>query len=248
MKKLTMGLVLGGLLLAGGASAQEAETTVRTGIMPGNPFFFVERFMEGVGDVFTFGEAAKARRAALIAEKRLNAAENLAERDEEASQRALELYERKSEEARRRAEASGDEETLARVAEATSRHLIVLERVLEQVPEQAKEAITRAIERSRTGNTEAMRALSERDPEMAEEVRARVEERRQIMLERRTEMGMPVPGREGVREVEVRQEVRQEARQEVREEMIERMEEARETREFESLRPQSLPQRPVPAR
>lgn len=212
MNRFSVGLVLALLLLAGSVSAQEESTDI--GIAPGSPFFFLERILERVGDTFTFGEEAKARRAAEIAEKRLRQAEALAERDEEASRRAMELFERRAEEARRRAEASGDEELKSRIEEARARHIQVLERVLNQVPEQARPAIERVLERSR---------------------------------ERMVDSPMPVPGMEGVREMEVRREVRREVR-EGDDEVRERVEDARETREFESLRPQAMPQRPAPAR
>ena len=59
---------------------------------------------------------------------------------------------------------------LARVTDATTKHLTVLDLVLERVPEQAKASIEAAIERSMQGQIDSLREIAQRDPGVAAEV------------------------------------------------------------------------------
>jgi hypothetical protein len=197
VNKTITSVLIGLLLFSGVASAQTSELP-SAGITPGSPFFFLERFFEGIGTFFTFGEANKARRLIAFAEERLAEAKVLSERgDSDNVERASELYEEQFSEAQERAERSRDTEALARVTEATSKHFAVLEDVIERVPEQAKESVRRALENSKQGQVAALQALSGVNPdravesgatvakELASQARAHAQERKAEALEQK---------------------------------------------------------------
>jgi hypothetical protein len=172
------------MMFASPVSAQESDLPP-AGITPASPFFFVERFLEGIGTLFTFGDSAKAERYLHLAQKRLAEARVLANEGDEQAQVAVELYEEHIAKARERAErlsqdvdANGGVDRLAIVTDATTKHLAVLDEVLAKVPEQARTSIQAAKERSMTGQIEALRGIAQRDPESAVEIYARAVEGR----------------------------------------------------------------------
>lgn len=170
MHKTLSSIIVGLMLFAGVASAQAVELPP-AGITPASPFFFIERFFEGLGTFLTFGDANKARRLIALAEERLAEAKVLSERgDSDNAERASELYEEKFSEAQERAERSRDVEALARVIEATSKHFAVLEDVIARVPEPAKASVERALGASKDRQVSALRALKGEDPSRAVDV------------------------------------------------------------------------------
>ncbi len=172
VKKLLLVPLLAIFLFAGVAQAQTNDLP-DPGMLPGNPFYFLKSWSEGIGTFFTFGNVAKAERFLNLSEKRLAEAKVLAERgDDKNAERASELYEEKFSKAKERAERSLNEEVLARVTEATSKHFAVLEDVIERVPEQAKDSVRRALENSKQGQISALQALSGVNPDRAVEVGA----------------------------------------------------------------------------
>lgn len=185
MKKIFIIPVLALLLVAAPVLAQ-GDTLPEAGTTPGSPFYFAERFFEGIGTFFTFGNSAKAERYLTLAEERLAEAKVLAEDGDERAQVAVERYEDQVAKAKERAERAAnlegdpipDIDLLARVTDATTKHLTVLDEVLERVPEQAKASIEAAKERSMTGQIEALRGLAQRDPERAVEIFDRAAESR----------------------------------------------------------------------
>jgi len=170
MTNRTIASVLVGLMLISGVASAQAIDLPSPGILPGSPFFFINYFFEGIGNIFTFGQTAKAHRAMTIAEKRLAAAQILAERGDENVQKAVELYEQKVIEAAQRAQNAQNIDMLVRVAEATGKHFAVLEDVIERVPEQAKNSVRRALQSSNQGQISALQALGGEDPARAADV------------------------------------------------------------------------------
>ena len=166
VNKIITSILAGLMLFAGAASAQTADLP-SPGVTPGSPFFFFDRFFEGLGGIFAFGQAAKARRAVAIAEERLSEARALLAIGDEGAEEAIELYEEKLAEAAERAQNAKNADALARVTEATSKHFAVLEDVIERVPEQAKAAVQRALESSKQGQVSALQALKGEDPSRA---------------------------------------------------------------------------------
>jgi len=148
------------------------------GMLPGSPFYFVKGFFEGVGTFFTFGNSAKAERYLALAERRLAEANALATQGDERAQVAITRYEEQYAAAKERAERAENIDLEARVTDATTKHLAVLDGVLERVPEQAKESIRAAKERSVAGQLEALRGIAGRDPEAAVDIFARAAEGR----------------------------------------------------------------------
>ncbi|MEX0870041.1 MAG: DUF5667 domain-containing protein [Candidatus Spechtbacterales bacterium] len=174
MKKLIIFAAVFGLLAGGiGASAQ-TENLPEPGILPDSPFYLLTRFSEGIGMLFTFGDTAKAGKHLERAEKRLAEANALADQNKEKGlDKAMSLYQEHLNKALQKAEQAGNEDVIARVAEATSKHLAILEDVLERVPEQAQDAIERAMTASQRGQEAALDALSEQNPTRADEMRQR---------------------------------------------------------------------------
>lgn len=188
MKKTIIATLAVALLVtASPAFAQESEPSA--GTTPASPFFFVERFFEGIGTFFTFGNSAKAERYLALAAERLAEAKALAEEGNERAQAAVALYEEQYEAAKERATAAADADLEARVTDATTRHLSVLDEVYEKVPEQAKASIQAAKERSMTGQIEALRGIAQRDPEAAVYIFARAAEGRLMAAQARANRG-----------------------------------------------------------
>lgn len=176
-KKIAISALAGFMLLAGSVSAQTEELPP-AGITPGSPLFFLDRFFEGIGTFFTFGNTAKAERYLALAEERLSEAKVLAEDEDERAEEAVALFEEQIADAKERAAEAGELNLEARVTDATTKHLAVLDGVLERVPEQAKESIRAAKERSVAGQLEALRGIAERNPEAAVDIFARAAEGR----------------------------------------------------------------------
>jgi len=191
MKKLSLILLIGALLIASGVSAQEEEAAADPGLTPDSPVYFLDDFWKSVRLTFAFNAERKADLRLRFAEEKLAEAEKMAqENKEEHVERALQRYEEQVEDAQTRAETANEERRAAileKVAEATSKHFAVLERVKDQVPERAKEALERAREVSEKGNIEALQALAEKHTERAAEVAARVIERRAELAEKLAE-------------------------------------------------------------
>jgi tRNA G46 methylase TrmB len=173
MKKIS--LILVPLVLLGfvsGVFAQETELP-DPGLTPDSPFYFFERIAEGVGTFFTFGDVAKAERYAKLAAERIAEAKAVVDKGKpEIAEKALIRYRGQLEKALAKAEqaqAKGKSvsEVTETVAQATAKHLTVLEEVLERVPEQAKAAIIRAREVSVTGQAKALENLANEKPERA---------------------------------------------------------------------------------
>ncbi len=153
------------------------------GTTPGSFFYGFERFFEGIGTTFTFGNNAKTQRFLNLAEERLAEAQTLAQQGKERSENAAENYSKQLQKALERTE-NAKTDTKARVAESTSRHFAVLEEVADRVPQQAQEAVQNALSVSKQGHISSLSALSENDPEQAtdlgfQSIRERVNKARQ---------------------------------------------------------------------
>lgn len=159
-------------LVAIPASAQETDLP-DPGTLPGEAFYFLDMLSEGIGNIFTFGEVAKAERAFALAEERLAEAEALtgqgkAEQAVEATARYEEkLAEAQAKAAEARQNGKDVAEVEAQIAAATSKHQAVLAEVLEKVPEEAKAAIERAMEAAGRGGETATDAAAGDRPEAA---------------------------------------------------------------------------------
>jgi hypothetical protein len=167
------------LLLAGlvfGAVPVKAQTEAElpsAGLTPASPFYFLERFSEGIGTFFTFGDVNKAERYAKLAAERVAEAKAVVDKGKpEAAEKALTRYQDQLEKSLAKVEkAQAKGKSVAEVTEiisqATAKHLTVLEEVLERVPEQAKSAILQAREVSKIGQVKALEGLVKEKPERA---------------------------------------------------------------------------------
>jgi len=183
-----------------GVLAQETEL-LDPGLTPDSPFYFLERIAEGIGTFFTFGDLKKAERYATLAAERLAEAQAVVDKGKpELAEKTLERYRMQLENSIARAEKAqikgeNTEKVMARIGQATSKHLEVLAEVYEKVPEQAKSAIENAMKASVKGHEKAVESLKAKNalgevpeeislPEkVPQEVRERVQTRVQQELE-----------------------------------------------------------------
>jgi len=158
--------------------------------LPGDALYPVKAATEQVVMRFAGNDIARAERGLVFAERRLDEiAELVAQGRVQDLELAVEKYGNalnitmtRIEAAIARGRVAGNVtgNVTARVAEATLKHLYVLEEVYEKVPEQAKPAIARAMERSVTGHHNAVAALKRaglddsRVPGIPEAVRERL--------------------------------------------------------------------------
>jgi len=164
------------LLFTGTAYAQDEELQLPSaGITPDSPFYFLDNWGKSMGLFFALGAEAKAKKALEYAEERLAEAHTMAVRKRA---RALEkatngygdyvsLAIQKMEEARKQGVSDNICEI---VALATSKHLLVLDRVVDIVPEEAKEAIAQAKGASINGLGNGLRLLAGENPVRAMEI------------------------------------------------------------------------------
>jgi flagellar biosynthesis GTPase FlhF len=153
--------------LVSGVTAQETE--VNPGLTPDSPFYFLDTLQEKISLFFSFSTEAKARKALKFAEEKLAEVKAMAQENKEGAlekanqhyQNWLEKANQKAQEAKNKAkDVKSVEELINLITEKTLKHQEVLSEVLERVPDQAKEGIQKAIEVSRKGYEEAIKAVS----------------------------------------------------------------------------------------
>lgn len=220
MKKTTLFLLTSVLLfsLGIGVFAQNSELP-NPGLTPGNPFYFLESITESIGTFFTFGELRKAERYAALANERVAEIQAVAEKvSPKALEKAFQRYDKLIEKALAKvesAEAKGKDtaEVSEKVAEATAKHLTVLEGVLEKVPEQAKTAITKALEVSQKGHDNALRALARERAQKATELNLKTAEAKLNKANKKADEGETEEAEEAVEEFENQQKLGEEISQ-----------------------------------
>lgn len=169
-KKFVTVAILGVFLFSGVASAQTNSVLPDAGILPSSPFFFLERFFEGVGNFFTFGDKNKADRYLTLAEERLAEAQVLSEQGDEAAKEALTMYKDRLEKALQRSEKAVDSEIAAKITKATSKHFEILEGVREKALDFSQEAVEEAFSVAEKVHFDVLSNLSELDPSLGIDV------------------------------------------------------------------------------
>lgn len=175
--------------------AQTETELPSPGLTPDSPFYFLERISEGIGTFFTFGDLKKAERHAALAAERIAEARAVVEKGKaELAEKTLERYKKQLNNSIARAEkaqAKGKsiKNVMEIVAEGTGKHLTIIESILEKVSEKAKTAATKAKEVSMAGQKNALRALTEEDPEGATEINLKAAEARLKRAKQKAEEG-----------------------------------------------------------
>lgn len=198
MRKVTILAVILSLLLVTVASAQDAVTLPSAGMTPDSPFYFLDVWGEKIGLFFAFSHEGKIGKALTYSEEKLAEASILAEKGKpEALPKATGLYGgyialANEEVSDLEGEGKNIEDVSTKVAEATSKHLSVLEGVLDKVPEQAKDAIEKAMTVSMNGHNRALAALAKENPNKATEInlktmKGRIERAKKMAEEGNTE-------------------------------------------------------------
>ena len=178
MGKIALSITLFTLLsFASGVLAQVVEELPNPGVTPDSPFYLFDNLGKKVSLFFTFDPVKKAEKATQYAEERVAEAKAMAEKNKpedaekanQGYQEFLDLANAKTQEAKERGR---DVEELAIfITEKTLKHQEILVEVFEEVPEEAKNAIKKAIEISRTGSEEAVRAITgEREIEFLQKI------------------------------------------------------------------------------
>lgn len=159
---------------AGGGTAYASQAS-----LPGDTLYPVKLATEEVRMGLPGDEIAKAERALTFAERRVAEMEALTARGRtEDLALAVERYDEAIDRVTARIERANDRglatgNVTARVAEATARHLSVLDRVYDRVPDQAKPAIAHAREVSQRGHENALGALARSNGMRAAEINRR---------------------------------------------------------------------------
>ena len=156
---------------AGGGTAYASQAS-----LPGDTLYSVKLATEHLRMGLPGDEIAKAERALTFAERRVAEMEALAAQDRtedlalgiERYDEAIDRVTARIEQANDRGLATGN--VTARVAEATSKHLSVLDEIYEMVPDQAKQAIAHAREVSQRGHENALEALARSNAMRAAEI------------------------------------------------------------------------------
>ena len=207
MKKIVLITILSFLLFSFGIQVSAEETDLPSpGLLPDSPFYFLETIAEEIITFFTFGDLKKAERYAALAAERLAEVQAVVEKGKpEFVEKTLARYESQLNNSIARAERAqvkgqNTEQVMAKVGQATSKHLEVLAEVYEKIPDQAKPAIENAMKASVKGHEKAVEALKAQDAlgEVPEEV----------------PLPMEVP-------VEVRERIQRQAQEELEEEKAE---------------------------
>lgn len=152
------------LLFSSTAYAQTEELP-SPGITPDSPFYFLDTWGKKIGLFFTFGDEAKAKKALEITEERLAEVQVMAVRKKAKAVRvAANGYDEYLAIAIERMNEVGKKGISDNISEvvavATSKHLLVLDRVMDIIPVEVQETIAEAKEVSINGQGTALRLLA----------------------------------------------------------------------------------------
>jgi len=180
-------------------SKESNEVQSTAGMLPGNPFYFLEILSENISNFFIFNEIKKAERLFELAEERLSETEELANLGEvDRVEKATQRYEKYLEKALKKAEevkekGEDTDKIFTNIAESSIKNQLKLAAVHEKVPKEAKEAIEHAMEESIKGHDRAFEAISEeKQIEIETELEQIFEEVDSVLEELRVE-GVSVP-------------------------------------------------------
>ena len=169
---LVLTVLVSSVQMAAAADVQRPQLP-DAGTLPDSFMYGITRVFESVDLFFTFDGPARAEKFVNYAGVRLSEAKAMADAGKpEFVDDLVKEYENnmnESNEISQTARGLGTDVTKVTelIALATSVHLDVLDGVYEKVPEQAKEAVLKAKEASMNGQENALRALSESNPEKA---------------------------------------------------------------------------------
>jgi len=185
MRKAILSIFILFLFFGSGVFAQTELSN--PGLTPDSPFYFLDTLGEKIGMFFAFGSEKKAEKALKIAEEKLAEVKAMAEKNktkalEKANQRYQEFLNLANSKTQKAKEKGKDVERLVTlISEKTLKHQEVLSEILEKIPEQAKSGIEKAIEVSKKGFEEVIKAVSgEKRGELekrAEEIKNKIEEK-----------------------------------------------------------------------
>ena len=192
MEKLIGIFVAVTLLLSNVVIAQQ-DDFADPGTLPDSAFYGFKKFFEKADLFFTFDESAKVQKHLLFAEKRIAEAKAISEKGKpEFVDDLVEEYEKNLNESNRIVRELNSTEVSEIVANATSKHLSVLDGVLEIVPEQAKEAIIMAKQASLKGQNTALSVLAKGDARRAADINKQTIKDRLAAAKQRAESGEDV--------------------------------------------------------
>lgn len=192
----------------GGVVLAQNEAFSDAGLTPDSPFYFLEIIAEKIGNLFTFGDKAKAERMIALMEERMAEAQKmLNEKKIEPAKKAFGRYQEHFQEFEKRLEKMAKEgesfdDVVEKVALATEKHIAVLEKVYEKVPNEAKNAILNAMGISLRGQEKALFILNQRNSEKALKIQLRIMDQRIERVKLRTENKNLVAAKEAFKNYE----------------------------------------------
>jgi len=219
MKKIVLVAIFLCIFTITGVFAQEETVLSSAGMTPDNFFYFLDVWREKISLFFTFSSEGKIKKAITYGEEKLAETSALVDKGEyELLPKATGLYEdyialsnRQTDEIVK--EGQNIEDVSTRVAEATSKHLTVLEELLDKVPEQAKDAIEKAITVSMNGHNRALSALAKENPKKAIEINLETIKGRLERAKKMAEKGNAEQAEEAVENFEILNKLGQEISQ-----------------------------------
>lgn len=150
-------LILALVLLISSTAAAPQQYDTRPGMVPGHPFYMVEKFVEGLEVELAGvigGEDMKAKALANNAEERLAEAQKLKEKNKsEKAEKTLEDYDKTLNRSKKTAEKSGNAELGEQINQISRKNTEKLKEIREKTPEKADKGLNKAINRS--GGVEA---------------------------------------------------------------------------------------------
>lgn len=170
--------------------------------LPGDALYPVKILSEDAATFFAFGHQAKINRHINLTEKRLKEARLLAEAGDENVEEAVENYEEELDEVVERMEKMKNADAMSKVAEATAKHLSMLDKVMERVPVHVKDKIRQAKEKSMHHQFSALKRLGQMDPERMAAIFTNLAEERLEAAEQNTEEGDDETAEENISDYE----------------------------------------------
>lgn len=137
------------------------------GVTPDSSLFFFERLMENIQTLFTFGNAARAKRSVRLSEERLAEAVVLAHKNSKKFEEALTLFRKEFERARLRSEETKVPDVRVIINESINKHFIIFEEMRDIVPEQKRSVVEDAIAVSKQAQFSTLKSILEVDADRA---------------------------------------------------------------------------------
>ncbi len=163
-------------------------------IIPDSPFYFLKSASESVGNIFRFGNTSKAQRHSRLALKRTAEIQKLVEKDSDLDliEKTINRQEEQLEKALSRVNSAFNKGTdISEISEAAEKaaynHMATMEENFNVSREENRNILLRSRDSARNKQIEALKILSQNNPERATEISAEMAQDRLQRMERYAE-------------------------------------------------------------